>query len=111
MLYITHDLDVVADFCDRAIVMYAGDRVEEGAPEQCLTRPRHPYTQGLVAAIPRSGATGARLAAIPGQVPPIGAWPGGCRFGPRCARFDVACDVRPPLKDGARCWRPVGLKP
>ena len=106
MLYITHDLDVVADFCDRAIVMYAGDRVEEGTPQQCLTRPRHPYTAGLVAAIPRPGV--ARLAAIPGQAPPPGARPEGCRFAPRCPRRGPECDARPELVDGLRCWRPVG---
>ena len=107
MLYITHDLDVVADFCDRAIVMYAGDRVEEGAPADCLSRPRHPYTRGLVAAIPRMGTSAKRLASIPGQVPPVGAWPPGCRFAPRCALADAACEARPPLLDGARCWRPA----
>jgi oligopeptide/dipeptide ABC transporter ATP-binding protein len=107
MLYITHDLDVVADFCDRGIVMYAGDRVEEGAPRECLTRPRHPYTQGLVAAIPRMGTGLKRLAAIPGQVPPIGAWPPGCRFAPRCDRADAVCETRPRLESGARCWRPI----
>ena len=106
MLYITHDLEVVADFCDRAIVMYAGDRVEEGSPEQCLTRPRHPYTSGLVAAIPRMGGTSGRLSPIPGQVPPIGAWPPGCRFAPRCAIADQVCAERPGLDDGVRCWRP-----
>jgi oligopeptide/dipeptide ABC transporter ATP-binding protein len=108
MLYITHDLDVVADFCDRAIVMYAGDRVEEGLPSRCLTRPRHPYTSGLVAAIPRWGATETRLASIPGQVPPIGNWPSGCRFAPRCGFSDAVCEARPALEAGVRCWRPLG---
>jgi oligopeptide/dipeptide ABC transporter ATP-binding protein len=107
MLYITHDLDVVADFCERAIVMYAGDRVEEGAPEQCLTMPRHPYTSGLVAAIPRWGVTATRLVSIPGQVPPVGVWPSGCRFAPRCGFSDAACETRPPLDGGVRCWRPL----
>jgi oligopeptide/dipeptide ABC transporter ATP-binding protein len=107
MLYITHDLDVVADFCDRAIVMYAGDRVEEGLPRECLTKPRHPYTSGLVAAIPRIGTTAKRLAAIPGLVPPIGAWPEGCRYAPRCAFSDAACEARPALEGGVRCWRPL----
>jgi oligopeptide/dipeptide ABC transporter ATP-binding protein len=106
MLYITHDLEVVADFCNRAIVMYAGDRVEEGAPAQCLERPRHPYTRGLVAAIPRLGGDSARLAPIPGQVPPIGAWPRGCRFAPRCALADEACQIRPAFEDDVRCVRP-----
>ncbi len=107
MLYITHDLEVVADFCDRAVVMYAGDRVEEGLPGQCLTRPRHPYTRGLVAAIPRMGGTSKRLASIPGQVPPIGSWPSGCRFAPRCAIADEVCAARPEFGEGVRCWRPL----
>ena len=107
MLYITHDLEVVADFCDRAVVMYAGDRVEDGAPAQCLARPRHPYTRGLVDAIPRMGGGATRLAPIPGQVPPIGAWPAGCRFAPRCALVDEACAVRPAFDEGVRCWRPL----
>ena len=107
MLYITHDLEVVADFCDRAVVMYAGDRVEEALPEQCLTRPRHPYTRGLVAAIPRMGGAATRLAPIPGQVPAVGAWPSGCRFAPRCAIVDEVCAARPDFNDGVRCWRPL----
>jgi oligopeptide/dipeptide ABC transporter ATP-binding protein len=107
MLYITHDLEVVADFCDRAIVMYAGDRVEEGLPQRCLTRPRHPYTRGLVAAIPRMGGASTRLAPIPGQVPPVGSWPAGCRFAPRCAIADQVCAVRPEFDEGVRCWRPL----
>jgi oligopeptide/dipeptide ABC transporter ATP-binding protein len=107
MLYITHDLEVVTDFCDRAIVMYAGDRVEDGAPAQCLARPRHPYTRGLVDAIPSMGHGSRRLAPIPGQVPPIGAWPAGCRFAPRCTLAGEACAVRPAFDDGVRCWRPL----
>jgi oligopeptide/dipeptide ABC transporter ATP-binding protein len=112
MLYITHDLEVVADFCDRAIVMYAGDRVEEGLPTQCLTSPRHPYAAGLVAAIPRIGAGLRRLTSIPGQVPPIGFWPAGCRFAPRCAFADEVCDARPDFDEGVRCWCPLaGVAP
>ena len=112
MLYITHDLEIVADFCDRAIVMYAGDRVEEGLPTQCLTSPRHPYAAGLVAAIPRIGAGLTRLTSIPGQVPPIGFWPTGCRFAPRCAFADEICAARPEFEEGVRCWRPLaGVAP
>jgi len=61
-----------------------------------------------VAAIPRLGANVERLAAIPGQVPPIGSWPTGCRFAPRCDRVGAECAQRPKLERGVRCWRPIG---
>ena len=104
MLYITHDLHVVQSFCDRAVVMYAGDMVEAGNTAALLARPRHPYTAGLLAAIPQAGARQKRLPAIPGQVPPVGSWPDGCRFAPRCGRADAACERRPAIEEGVRCW-------
>jgi oligopeptide/dipeptide ABC transporter ATP-binding protein len=111
MLYITHDLEVVADFCDRALVMYAGDIVEEGSAEKILSEPHHHYTRGLVGAIPRPDDRRTRLALIAGQVPPIGAWPKGCRFAPRCPRADARCLEHPELEPiGAgqvRCWHPA----
>ena len=108
MLYITHDLEVVAQFCDRAIVMYAGEAVETGAATDCLAHPRHPYARGLLDAIPVLGRPDARLTPIQGQVPPLGQWPEGCRFAPRCARADAACARHPALHDGVRCWHPTG---
>ena len=111
MLYITHDLDVVADFCDRAVILYSGDMIETGGAADCLKRPRHPYTRGLVDAIPSLEIKRARLTAIPGTVPPLGAWPSGCRFAPRCDRAAEICGQRPAFtRDGAsayRCWRPL----
>ncbi len=99
MLYISHDLGVVADHCDQAIVMYAGDAVERGPARAMLAAPRHPYAAGLVAAIP--GKAGLRrLPAIAGQVPALGDWPTGCRFAPRCERADGQCGQRPALADG-----------
>jgi oligopeptide/dipeptide ABC transporter ATP-binding protein len=110
MLYITHDLDVVADFCERAIILYAGDMVEGGRAADCLERPRHPYTRGLVDAIPSLDTKKTRLTAIPGTVPPLGAWPAGCRFAPRCSRVAEICRRRPALvreqNSFYRCWRP-----
>ena len=111
MLYISHDLGVVADHCDRAIVMYAGDAVERGPARQMLNAPGHPYAAGLVAAIPGKAGL-SRLPAIPGQVPALGDWPVGCRFAPRCASADALCDVRPEWADpqadvAVRCWHPL----
>jgi oligopeptide/dipeptide ABC transporter ATP-binding protein len=111
MLYITHDLDVVADFCERAIILYAGDMVEAGRAADCLERPRHPYTRGLVDAIPSLDVQQTRLAAIPGAVPPLGAWPEGCRFAPRCSDAAEICRQRPAFVSeqysAYRCWRPL----
>ena len=111
MLYITHDLDVVAEFCQRAIILYAGDMVEAGRAADCLEAPRHPYTRGLVDAIPSLDLRKKRLTAIPGTVPPLGAWPEGCRFAPRCGSAEAICSQRPSFvteRDSAyRCWRPL----
>ena len=115
MLYITHDLEVVADFCDRAVVMYAGDVVEEGPVGQILSQPHHHYTNGLIGAIPVLEDRRSRLTIIPGQVPPLGGWPSGCRFAPRCSRSDQTCAGHPgldPYAEGAlRCWHPVSYAP
>ncbi len=87
ILYISHDLGVVSEFCDRAAVMYAGQIVEVAPIREVFRGPRHPYTQGLLNSIPKPGA-GKRMTAIPGQVPPPAAMPSGCRFHPRCVHAD-----------------------
>jgi oligopeptide/dipeptide ABC transporter ATP-binding protein len=111
MLFITHDLEVVGDFCDRAVVMYAGDVVERGTRADVVSSPAHPYARGLIDAIPAHGDGRARLTPILGSVPPVGQWPDGCRFAPRCPRADGKCNVRPPLqrvgKTDVRCWHPL----
>jgi oligopeptide/dipeptide ABC transporter ATP-binding protein len=111
MLYITHDLDIVAESCQRAVILYAGDMVEAGNSTECLKRPRHPYTRGLVDALISFDATRGRLAAIPGSVPPLGAWPEGCRFGPRCSRAAEICRQHPTFviepNSAYRCWLPL----
>ena len=84
VILITHDLGVVAEVCDRVIVMYAGHVVEHGTVEQIFRDPRHPYTEGLLRAMPRVGERRERLAVIPGTVPPPTDWPSGCRFHDRC---------------------------
>ncbi|MDO6584753.1 dipeptide/oligopeptide/nickel ABC transporter permease/ATP-binding protein [Salipiger sp. 1_MG-2023] len=94
MIFVTHDLAVVAEIADRVTVMYAGEIVEEGPVAEVFARPRHPYTAALIASVPESGAT--RLTAIPGAVPLPHAMPTGCRFAPRCAHATERCRERPP---------------
>jgi oligopeptide/dipeptide ABC transporter ATP-binding protein len=108
VLFITHDLGVLAGVADRVAVMYGGQIVEQGDVRQVFTLPTHPYTQGLLAAVPRIDRPG-DLQGIPGSVPTATAWPGGCRFHPRCARRVSQCLDVPPqveLEAGhtARCW-------
>ncbi|MEV0588117.1 dipeptide/oligopeptide/nickel ABC transporter permease/ATP-binding protein [Nonomuraea sp. NPDC050310] len=92
VLLVTHDLGVVADACDRTIVAYAGELVEQAPAEQLFRSPAHPYTHGLLGARP-SALTGRRLPTIPGSVPAPGHWPGGCRFEPRCAHAVAGCSA------------------
>ncbi len=98
LLLITHDLGVVAEMADRVVVMYAGRVVEEGPVAALFAAPAHPYTRGLLAAMPRVDAPDAPLAAIPGAVPAPGRWPSGCAFRDRCAHAVALCATRePPL--------------
>ncbi len=94
MLFITHDLGVVAQIADRVMVMYAGRVVEEGRTADVLRQPRHPYTAGLLRAAPRLER--GTLVPIPGTVPSLGALPRGCAFGPRCELHASDCDVAVP---------------
>ncbi len=109
IILITHDLGVVAEVCDRVVVMYAGQVVEQGSVDTIFARPSHPYTQGLLAAVPRADKRGGRLAVIPGVVPPPTRWPGGCRFRPRCPYAWDLCHQQPGLlaagpRQLSRCW-------
>ncbi len=100
LLYITHDLGVVANIADRIYIMYAGIIVEQGSAPEIFHDPRHPYTQGLLASLPNRAKRGARLHSIPGTVPDPAYKPGGCPFHPRCnlaietcqSRFPEMCD-------------------
>jgi peptide/nickel transport system ATP-binding protein len=88
IVLITHNLGVVADLADRVLVMYAGRKVEEAPVEELFARPQHPYTLGLLGAIPRPGARNGRLREIPGRVPSLdGPWT-ACAFAERCPRAD-----------------------
>jgi oligopeptide/dipeptide ABC transporter ATP-binding protein len=111
VLLITHDLGVVAGTADRVVVMYAGQVVETATTSELFARPEHPYTEGLMASIPRLDRPRERLHSIPGSVPAATAWPAGCRFHPRCPYAWEKCRTEePPLLDtevaghSARCW-------
>ncbi len=109
ILLITHDLGVIAESASRVMVMYGGQIVEEAPVRELFANPRHPYTEGLLAAIPRLGQPRHRLAVIPGTVPPPTAWPSGCRFRDRCPYAWQRCAIEPPPEypvaagHGARC--------
>jgi peptide/nickel transport system ATP-binding protein len=91
ILFITHDLPLLFEFADRVLVLYAGRLAELGPVAELQARPRHPYTEALVAAIPRLGSEGP-LRSIPGQPPALRALPSGCRFHPRCERRSAECE-------------------
>jgi peptide/nickel transport system ATP-binding protein len=90
IVLITHNLGVVADVADRVIVMYAGRKAEEAPVHELFAQPQHPYTNGLLGAVPRPGVAGVRgrLREIPGRVPSLASLPQGCAFAPRCPRAD-----------------------
>jgi peptide/nickel transport system permease protein len=94
-IVVTHDWGVLADLCDRAIVMYAGEIVELAGVEAIYREPRHPYTEGLLAANPHLAPVGPALPAIPGTVPPPSGWPDGCHFQPRCRYATDQCGAGP----------------
>ncbi|MFV0526611.1 MAG: ABC transporter ATP-binding protein [Acidimicrobiales bacterium] len=93
ILFITHDLGVVADLCNRVIVMYAGQVVEQADIDPLYADPRHPYTEGLMRSMPQVGTQGSALSSIPGRPPEPWNFPDGCRFGPRCQFKIDACDT------------------
>jgi oligopeptide/dipeptide ABC transporter ATP-binding protein len=112
ILFITHDLGVVAEMADDVAVMYAGELVEQAPVDDLLSRPEHPYTAGLLGSSPDVQGHVERLRSIPGSVPAVGAWPAGCRFHTRCEHARPGtCDTDPvALADGgpgrrARCVR------
>ena len=114
LVWITHDLAVVAGLADRVAVMYAGRVVEEGPVDDVLDHPRHPYTRGLLNSVPEHAGKRGRLIQIPGRAPSLADMPSGCAFGPRCDRRTSACDAKPGLvafgdARAARCHHPLDV--
>ena len=110
ILLITHDLGVVAETCSRVIVMYAGNIIEEAPVKELFANPQHPYTEGLIASVPRLGKRLHRLPSIPGSVPDLSVMPEGCRFAPRCKYAQDSCKQKLPelqtVSEGHRCACP-----
>jgi peptide/nickel transport system ATP-binding protein len=110
VMLITHDLGVVAEMCDRVVVMYAGKVIEEGDTRTIFHNPQHPYTKGLILSVPRMDDTRERLYSIPGNVPTLSKDMVGCRFAPRCEYVMDRCRVELPeleaIEPGhkCRCW-------
>ena len=106
LIWITHDLAVVAGIADRLMVMYAGRIVEEGPVDTVLDTPAHPYTRGLIDSVPTRGMRGQRLKQIPGRMPALVDLPEGCAFQPRCTRATQACLAPQQMRrDGGRAVR------
>ena len=116
LLFITHDLGVVAELCDRVVVMYAGRVVEQADTATLFADPKHPYTRRLIGCTPRLGSGRHDLTTIPGLPPALNDLPSGCAFAPRCDVVEDACRAAPvPLTDlgadrSVRCLRP-GAQP
>jgi oligopeptide/dipeptide ABC transporter ATP-binding protein len=115
LIWISHDLSVVAGLADQIAVMYAGRIVEHGTVDDVLDHPQHPYTQGLIGSLPSANRRGERLRQIPGMAPALLNMPVGCAFAPRCVRATEVCDARPPVahprvqapEHGVRCFHPA----
>ena len=110
ILMITHDLGVVAEMCNRVVVMYAGRIVEEAPVKELFADCKHPYTQGLIGSVPKLGSGVKSLPSIPGSVPDLSVMPKGCKFAPRCKyAMDICREQEPELhtidKDGRRRCR------
>jgi peptide/nickel transport system ATP-binding protein len=116
LIWISHDLSVVAGLADTIAVMYAGRIVEQGSVDDVLDRPQHPYTQGLIGSVPRANQRGERLRQISGMAPNLLQMPAGCAFAPRCRRASAACQAQPGISrpraeaqtHEVRCFHPGG---
>ncbi len=113
LIWITHDLAVVASLADRICVMYAGRIVESGSVDAIVDTPMHPYTRGLIGSVPGHDKRGQLLEQVPGMAPSLLNLPKGCAFRPRCAHADAACLKEPGVSEMAalrevRCFHPQG---
>ncbi|WP_342069295.1 ABC transporter ATP-binding protein [Yoonia algicola] len=112
LIWITHDLAVVAGIADRLAVMYAGRVVEVGSVDDLLDAPAHPYTRGLIDSVPVRGQRGGRLTQIPGRMPSLADLPAGCSFAPRCQYASFSCAALPEMREigpdrSVRCFHPL----
>ncbi len=107
LVWITHDLSVVAGLADRVAVMYAGRIVEQGSTDEVLHAPRHPYTRGLLDSVPANNIGLARLRQIPGMTPSLSKLPQGCSFRERCGHADSVCLSEPKANNNLRCHHPL----
>jgi len=108
LILITHDLAVVSQVTDRMAVMYAGKIIEEGNTLEIIENPKHPYTEGLIAALPESASTKEKLNQIPGNMPGLGKIPEGCSFHPRCTKMmDICLTEVPELKEYKKLHRKI----
>jgi len=113
LIWITHDLSVIAGLADRVCVMYAGRIVEQGTCAEVLGRPAHPYTQGLLDSVPANNERGQRLRQIPGMTPSLLDLPPGCPFRERCTYATIECVVSPEMRAigtgnrSVRCFHPL----
>jgi oligopeptide/dipeptide ABC transporter ATP-binding protein len=113
MIFVTHNLGIVAKICDRVAVMYAGQIVEAGPVRRLFTAPAHPYSRALLGSIPKVGAGRRHLTAIDGQPPDLAAPRTGCAFAPRCPAVMERCRTEEPPETAvdaghvARCWLTV----
>ncbi len=110
MLFITHDLGIIARMCDRVVVMYAGKSVEVAPTLELFDSPLHPYTKALLSCLPRLGLEGGRLLSIDGEPPEFGSAISGCSFAPRCSSREDKCSDTPDMiavseDHQVRCWR------
>lgn len=115
LIWITHDLAVVAGLADRIAVMYAGRVVEAGQTDDVIDNPRHPYTVGLLGSVPSANRRGQRLTQIPGMTPNMLELPDGCAFRDRCTHNDDQCSTTPPITTensghSIRCFHPQHVK-
>jgi len=118
LIWITHDLSVIAGLADRVCVMYAGRVVEQGTVVDVLSHPRHPYTRGLLDSVPAMSPRGARLAQIPGMAPSPLELPAGCAFRDRCGRATEVCATMPEMRSlgdpapsqTVRCHHPLRME-
>jgi len=111
IMIITHDLGVLSSLTDKILIMYAGSEVESGPTRELLSNPRHPYSQGLIAALPGASREGKFLTSIHGMPPELGNFPSGCAFHPRCGFAEDRCSVPPidatVVSEGHRIYCPV----